>query len=291
MPQVAKQSSKFDYKVEATPSFMQLPNGDFVRDGFIVNRRVDNMAVLGKASDRYGIIQNEDLIGAAEDAFAAKGMTDYKRTTVVVGEGEKMYSVYDFRNHVKKLRKGDEIGMRLTVQNSFDGSLRGSFSLGMLRLLCLNGATALEREVSMTKKHSSGVNVKFITDALDKAIKAWSNATALFDRLADVRISQEQGLAILANLEELSVLSGKLREGATGIWAAPTYREDAERNMFNLYNAVTQHLTHEVSATRFELANRASANVLQTLAKAANDTSKFGKLVTMPTSVAALVTV
>ena len=284
MAQVAKQSNQFDYQVESVPSFMQLPDGNFARDGFILTRRTDNLAVLGKASDRYGVIQNADLVSAAEDAFKSKSMTDYKRTMIVTGQGEKMYAVYDFKNHVKKLRKGDEVGLRLTAQNSFDGSLRASFSLGMLRLVCTNGMTTMEREVSMTKKHSSGINVRFITDALERAMKAWSNSTELFDRLADVSISQEQGLAILANLEDLNVLSGKLREGAQGIWAAPTYREDSERNLFNLYNATTQYLSHEVSTDRFELANRASSNVLATLAKAAQDTRKFDKLIMMPAS-------
>ena len=279
MAQLAKQSDKFDFSVEAAPSFMQLADGSFVKDGFTVNRRMDTMQVLGKVTDRYGIIQNSDLIQVSEDAFAAKGMTSYKRTTIVTGAGEKMYATYDFKDHVKKLKVGDEVGLRLTVQNSFDGSLRASFSLGMLRLLCLNGMTTVEREVSMTKKHSSGINVKFITDALDRAINAWDNATIVFDRISDVKLTQEQGKNILANLEEQSVLSGKLRENIQSIWDAPRHREDSARNLFNLYNAVTQHLTHDVAGDRFELANRVSGNVLNVFERISRDSSRFNKLV------------
>jgi len=279
MAQLAKQSNKFDFSVEAAPSFMQLADGSFVKDGFTVNRRMDTMQVLGKVTDRYGIIQNSDLIQVSEDAFAAKGMTNYKRTTIVTGSGEKMYSTYDFKDHVKKLKVGDEVGLRLTVQNSFDGSLRASFSLGMMRLLCLNGMTTVEREVSMTKKHSSGINVQFITDALEKAIKAWDKATIVFDRISDVKLTQEQGKNILANLEEQSVLSGKLRENIQSIWDAPRHREDSARNLFNLYNAVTQHLTHDVASDRFELANRVSGNVLNVFERISRDSSRLNKLV------------
>ena len=280
MAQLAKQSSSLNYTVEAAPSFMQLADGSFVKDGFTVNRRTDTLEVLGKVTDRYGIVQNADLIQVAEDAFAAKKMTDYTRKVVVTGAGEKVYAVYDFKNHTKKLKVGDEVGLRLTLQNSFDGSLRASFSLGMMRLLCLNGMTTLEREVGMTKKHSSGISVQFVSDALEKAIVSWNNATAVFDRLSDVKVTQIQGANILANLEKQSVISGKLREGIGGIWANPTHREDAGRNLFNLYNAVTQHLTHDVSADRFELANRVSSNVLAAFDRASQKSDRFARLVT-----------
>ena len=280
MAQLAKQSSLFNYSVEAAPSFMQLTDGSFVKDGFTVNRRTDTLEVLGKVTDRYGIVQNADLIQVAEDAFAAKKMTDYTRKVVVTGAGEKVYAVYDFKNHTKKLKVGDEVGLRLTLQNSFDGSLRASFGLGMLRLLCLNGMTTMEREVGMTKKHSSGISVQFVSDALEKAIASWNSATAVFDRLSDVKVTQIQGANILANLEKQSVISGKLREGIGGIWASPTHREDAGRNLFNLYNAVTQHLTHDVAGDRFELANRVSANVLAAFDRASQKSDRFARLVT-----------
>ncbi len=152
MAQKFIQSSKFDFTVEAAPSFMQLPSGVFVKDGFTVNRRVDNHAVLGKVTDRYGIVQNSDLIQAAEDAFKAQGLTDYTRKVVVAGDGERMYAVYDFRSVTRALKVGDDVGLRLTVQNSFDGSLRASFMAGMLRLVCKNGMVAVKGEVGISSR-------------------------------------------------------------------------------------------------------------------------------------------
>lgn len=289
MPQVAKQSDKFDYAVQSVPSFVQLPDGTFAKDGFTVNRRADNMAVLGKVTDRYGIVQNTDLLSCAEDAFSSKGMTDYSRRIITTGEGERMFAIYDFKNHIKKLRVGDEVGLRLTVQNSFDGSLRASFSLGMLRLICSNGMTTIEREVSMTKKHSASIDISFMTDALEKAIKTWDRSAEVFNRLADVSITQDQGRNILAQLEDSAVLSGKLRESIEGIWNTPRHAEDNARNVFNLYNAVTQHLTHDVSTTRFELANRVNSNVLSALDRAVRNPSRLAELmqpVAVPLAVA-----
>lgn len=279
MAQLAKQSSNPFFTVESTPSYVQMADGSFAPDGFTINRRTDTMQVLGKVTERYGIIQNADLINAAEDAFRVKGMTDYTRNVIVTGEGEKMYATYDFRKHTRKLKVGDEVGLRLTIKNSFDGVVRAAFDLGMLRLLCSNGMTTLEREVAMTKKHSSGVNVDFMADALEKAILTWDNSAEVFNRLSDVALTQEQGRNILARFEEDKTLSGKLRESIELLWNSPTHQEDSARNMFNLYNAVTQHLTHDVAPTRFELANRVSANVLKTLDRASRTSSVFDKLV------------
>lgn len=279
MPQLAKQSSNPFYTVESTPSYMQLPDGSFVPDGFITNRRTDTMQVLGKVTERYGIIQNSDLINAAEDAFQAKGLTNYTRNVVVTGDGEKMFAVYDFRDRTRNLKVGDEVGMRLTIKNSFDGVIRGAFELGMMRLVCSNGMVTLAREVGMTQKHSSGVSVGFITDALQTAIERWDGSLSTFDTLSDVAVTQEQGRNILARFEQDKVLSGKLRESIELVWNAPTYKEDHARNLFNLYNAVTQHITHDVAPTRFELANRVNNSVLTSLAKAAGSSKHFDKLV------------
>lgn len=278
MSQIAKQSNKFEFLVEAAPSYMQLPDGTFAKDGFTVNRRTDTMQVLGKVTDRYGIVQNSDLISSAEDAFAAKGLNNYKRNIVVTGEGEKMYAVYDFSNRTKKLKVGDEVGLRLTVKNSFDGTLRASYALGMLRLTCLNGATTITNEIGMTKKHGSSINVKFVTDSIDNAIASWEDSLKVYDNLSDMSITQEQGRTILKNLEKQAVLSGKLRENIQNIWENPTHHEDRARNMFNLYNAVTQHLTHGVSNERFELSNRVSENVLSVFDRVSRNSDRFAKL-------------
>lgn len=275
MAQQFKQSSKFDFSVEAAPSFMQLADGSFVKDGFTVNRRTDSMTVLGKVTDRYGIVQNVDLINAAEEAFAAQGMVDYTRKVVVAGEGERMYAVYDFRSVTRALAVGDEVGLRLTVQNSFDGSLRASFLGGILRLICKNGMVTVEREFGMTQKHGSRVSVVFVQEALRKALGAWEKSLNVFDRLAAVSITQAQGVNILNRFADSNTLSGKLLEGVSAIWSAPTHREDSNRNLYNLYNALTQHLTHNVASERFELAERVSRNVLSVLDKASRDNSRL----------------
>ena len=169
---------------------------------------------------------------------------------------------------------------RLTAQNSFDRSLRISFALGLVRLVCTNGMTTTEKEVEMVKKHSTNINIGDIIteDALDSALSKLKDSLSTYGRLAQTELTQEQGLVILQNLSNAKVFSEKVREAIGKIWNEPTHEEDKERNLYNLNNAVTQHLTHEVADERFEYANRVTANVLKRFDLAARNSTRLNKL-------------
>ena len=104
----------------------------------------------------------------------------------------------------------------------------------------------------------------------------------MYGRLAQVELEQEQGLNILQNLANGKVISEKVRERIAHIWNSPTHDEDKDRNLYNLNNAVTQHLTHEVEDTRFELAERVSQKTLRAFDAASKNGGKKDKLLLLP---------
>ena len=281
MPKVPTQTSDYDFTVEQVPLF----DAQGRRTGFFGNQRTDNGIVLGVTSERYGIQNNAPLIERAEEAFNDQGLGDFEREVIVTGDGQRMRAVYDFKNQIKPRedrKKGDNMGLRLTVQNSFDRSLRVSFAMGVLRLVCTNGMTSLEREQSMTKKHSSGNGLDFLGEALSKAIGSWDKALLTYNQLEAVEIEQQQGLNALHNLAKAGAISDRMAGAVSQIWINPTYTEDEGRNLYNLYNAVTEHLTREVEGTRYELAERGNQKVLTRLDQAARSGAKKDKLLLLP---------
>mgnify|MGYP001180115289 FL=1 len=281
MPKVPTQTSDYDFTVEQVPLF----DAQGRRTGFFGNQRTDNGIVLGVTSERYGIQNNAPLIERAEEAFNDQGLGDFEREVIVTGDGQRMRAVYDFKNQIKPRedrKKGDNMGLRLTVQNSFDRSLRVSFAMGVLRLVCTNGMTSLEREQSMTKKHSSGNGLDFLGEALSKAIGSWDKALLTYNQLEAVEIEQQQGLNALHNLAKAGAISDRMAGAVSKIWNNPTYTEDEGRNLYNLYNAVTEHLTREVEGTRYELAERVNQKVLSRLDQAARSGAKKDKLLLLP---------
>ena len=283
MPKVPTQTSDYNFTVEQVPLFDEKGR----RSGFFGNQRTDNGAILGVTSERYGIQNNAPLIERAEEAFKAQGLEweEENRNIVVTGDGQRMRAVYDFPNQIKRRedrKKGDNMGLRLTVQNSFDRSLRVSFAMGVLRLVCTNGMTSLEKEQSMTKKHSSGNDLNFLGEALSRAIGSWDKALLTYNNLESVEIKPQQGLNALHNLAKGGALSDRMAGEISKIWNNPTYEEDKGRNLYNLYNAVTEHLTREVEGTRYELAERINQKVLSRLDQAARSGAKKDKLLLLP---------
>ena len=291
MPIIAKQDQNYDYTVKQ----VAVPHPETGnKSGYFMNIRTDNDEILGWPSDRYGLVNNADLLDKADGAFEARGI-DVTRKVIVNEGGAKMRAQYDlsgdmFRAEVPQV--GDTMAYRLTAQNSFDRSLRISFALGLVRLICTNGMTTMEKEVEMVKKHSRQVNIGDIIsdDALDRALAKLGESVNVFGRLAQVELKQEQGLTILANLAKGKVISEKVRESIAHIWNNPTHDEDKGRNLYNLNNAVTQHLTHEVADQRFEYANRVTANVLKRFDMASRNTKRLEKLWTPAKSDVVVVT-
>ncbi len=256
-------SSDFDYTVEQVP--LLTPDGQQTR--FFGTRRKDTGEVFASVTDRYELLQNKTLISSTEDLFKQKGLTGWKRKEVVSHGGARMRAIYDFPNIGGKVA-GQDINFRLKVQNSFDGSLRASFQVGLFRLICSNGAAVPVNALNLTKKHTASLETTFVADALDEAVKSFHNALPAFERMANIRVSQQEGKTILFNLADRKVMSERHAEAINEIWERPTYREDESRNLWNLYNATTQYLTHNVEAglarkPRFELADRLNHAVMR----------------------------
>ena len=281
MPITAKQQidTGYDFTVKQVAVPHPVKGG---KSGYFMNIREDNDDILGWTTERYGLVQHQDILGRADEAFENRGI-DVTRKVIVTEGGAKMRAQYDLQGDLFKAdvpKVGDTMAYRLTAQNSFDRSLRISFALGLVRLVCTNGMTTTEKEVEMVKKHSTNINIGDIIteDALDSALSKLKDRLSTYGRLAQTELTQAQGLVMLQNLSNAKVFSEKVREAIGKIWNEPTHEEDKERNLYNLNNAVTQHLTHEVADERFEYANRVTANVLKRFDLAARNSTRLNKL-------------
>ena len=293
MPIIAKQEidKGYDFKVRQVEVPHPTKEG---KSGYFMNIRQDNDEILGWTTERYGLVHHADVLGRADDAFEKRGIKVLRKVIVTDG-GAKMRAQYDLQGDLFKgvvPQVGDTMGYRLTAQNSYDRSLRISFALGLLRLVCTNGMTTTEKEVEMVKKHSTNIKIGDIIteDALDSALAKLKDSLNVYGRMAQVELTQEQGLFILQNLANGKVFSEKVRESISKIWNAPTHEEDKDRNLYNLNNAVTQHLTHEVANERFEYANRVTTNVLKRFNVAAGNSKRLNKLWTPPKNSEVVVT-
>jgi hypothetical protein len=273
---IERQSSKFDYKVEQVR--LLTPEGQETR--FFGNRRIDTQEVFASVTDQYEIVQNDVLFSTAEKLFGQKSMTGYKRKIVVTNGGARARAIYDFPNIGAKIGNQD-VTFRLKVQNSFDGSLRASFQVGLVRLICSNGLAVPVNTLNVTKKHTSNIQEEFVGRALDSAINSFHNALPAFEQMARISVSPKDGENIMLNFVKAKDISERMATEVLKIWTNPTYHEDRERNLWNLYNATTQHLTHEVEGKRFELAEKVNTRIMSAFVKSARNNSLSPLLVSL----------
>ena len=273
-------SSEFDYTVVQEPLFNR--DGKAVKVGnspIMGNFRTDTNVCLGTSTEAYEIVNNESVVEVVEDAFAGAGLGDFEREIVVAREGARFYGIYDFPTQERHIANvGDVVSLRLTLNNSFDRSCGLNWAVGMMRKVCSNGMCSLVADTNVTKKHSAKLDLSFIKEGIDASVEKFDASVEAFKNLGKRKITQKEGGLILDNLAIKKVLSESLRDSIQMVWASPSFGEDKGRNLYNLYNATTEHLTREVQGTRFEYANRVNRGVLTNLSRAEKSVDHFAKL-------------
>jgi hypothetical protein len=259
-------SSAYDYEVECAPLF-----SDHGPTRFFGTRRKDTGEIFTTVTSAYEVLQNRELVEAAEVAFRAKGMTGWRRKVVVTYGGARCYVIYDFPGIGGKVA-GQDLTFRLKIQNSFDGTIRASFVVGLFRLICSNGLAMPVGTLNLTQKHTTALEIDFVGRTVEQALKAFFDALPFFESMTAIRVSQDEGKAIVQGFAERNLLGRRQAEAIVRIWEHPRHEEDRARTLWNLYNAVTQHLTHDVAGAatkpRYELAERCTRTITHALVAA-----------------------
>ena len=277
-----------DYEFPVKMVQLRAPNGRATAIHAV--QREDTGHVYPTAfTSQYGIIRHDDLVGMVEKGLAENNLTDFRRDISVADEGARLYARYDFKNIEKSVAKvGDTIGFRLTLRNSYDGTLMAGFMSGALCLACTNGMVRSKSEFGFMKKHFVSLSLDTIQIAIQNAINHFDRLIGEYGQMAGVNLTDEQGVIILKNLEKENILSGKLREEIEARWLSPTTKDnDEHRSVWGLYNASTAQM-RDLQTTRFEYSlkvNERLGNAFTQIAGSTNRLQQF--LIAPPTEVVA----
>jgi len=299
MPRDSKGVTRnFDFQVEQRKTY--IPHEDGYRwTGKWSNVRSDTGVSLGDGiSEQYGLLQNSVLVDTLEEAFqdydelkdwgthTTAGFEKGKRDISLTENGARFFGTYEFANERKLGAKvGDTVGMAFTLRNSFDRSCKAGFEVGGKRLVCLNGMTRNDALVDITARHSNKINVGTIKDGIEQAVDSWHTMIDGFAKFVDREVSRKQGVFILNRMAQKKVLSEAMKDSIELIWNGQEFGSgrggefDKDRNLYNLYNATTEHLTHAVRPKRFEYARKIEASVLNTFSRAVISKDKWSDLV------------
>ena len=269
-----------NYNVSLQPLF--LPGN--VATKLCATVRDDTGEALACVSDRYEVVQNHDLVSAVNRGLGNLGLTPTKSETFVERNGARFNRRFEFRDKTTKIHGiGDEVGLRLTIQNSFDGCTGIRFILGILRLVCLNGAVRSGAEFNINQRHT-GLDgfLQVVEDGVRSSVEQFDTVAQEFGILAERGVTQGQGKLILEHFVTRNVISNRIAEPIQHVWAHPTHLADQPRNLWSLYNAATEVLTHQVESRSYGLAHTANRRVSDALIEAAHNDAAFENLLALP---------
>lgn len=278
-PKVDFGANAHNYSVRSVPLY----TADGVPANVWGNQRCDNGIIIGRTSDKYGIIQNDVFEQTIRSGFMANGLQPTACESVVTRRGARTHMQFDFATEKQDVtRKGDIVALRITAKNSFDGTSRSSVSVGAMRLVCTNGMTSYREDVALAVRHTSNVNYEFINNVVIEAMDEWKSLGTVWNRLVEIPLEQHQGWNAIENMVNKGIIGASLKKRVHEVWESPSYEADKPRNLWNLYNAHTQVLTHQFSRQKYEMVNRTSSQVLHALAHASRDEMVFAEMTKFP---------
>lgn len=110
-----------------------------------------NGNILSFCSDNYNLRHNSTLFQPIEELMSEKKLPFDRK--VRIHEGTKFYVDYLIRDRIRSTAVNDIIP-KISIWNSYDGTLKTGLKFGFYRLVCSNGLTRpVGKTVNIAKKH------------------------------------------------------------------------------------------------------------------------------------------
>jgi hypothetical protein len=271
---VAKQSSTWDFNVHQE----NLPSRAGVLTGIHAVIRSDTGECVGQYKGKK-LVPNKQVVEVFENEMNKRGIP-FSPAYLVTAGGARFFATYRIAGLQIKGVLGEVFNGMFRLQNSYDGSLKIGFETMLERLACLNGMKTLQELFAMLKRHSEELDLSYVAAQIEVAVNSLPNLEKEFAMLADVNLSHEQGISVLANLTKLNKypLSEKMATRIAGNWEVPSDDEKPLGNtLYRLFNAGTR-VFRDLEGSRFELANRTNGMFTEQLLLAARNRNSLNQL-------------
>ncbi len=280
MPKIIQQDNGWDFVPTLKP--LAPTDNPAAFAGVYGVYREDSPHPLGIVTKRYRIVTNGELVERARNVLKKLGFSTWEENLISIDGGARFMGQFSIRDRLVPKSVGDTVGYRISLINSFDTSTKASAFGGFLRLVCSNGMASLEDSIALSGRHDANIDLNKIEAAIERVVNGLDGQATIFTRFMERAISNEQGNVILKNLVLRKAISERIRESIQSEWENPRFDEDKERNLYNLYNAATYILTHQIATQRAELASNINAAILMLLRDAVMAKEKMEMLLTAP---------
>ena len=255
--ELAEKEIQLYKKVEKVELKSLLPNLNFA-DG-LDHAIVDEFGnVLNVCSKKYNLVPNSDVFLPIEDKIKSSGLLYTKKVNII--NNSKFYVDYIIKDELKSTQVND-VFPKISIWNSYDGTLKFRREFGFFRLVCSNGlAVPFGLSNTILNKHTTDSFDGFDKSSLNKFVNGFIESTNFFlnktkEHTKFYEFLNEKGANIktLEKIAEETNLSKRIIETATDRYKFETESqqlvfndllnnqrttEKAERSLFTVYNAL-----------------------------------------------------
>ena len=194
-----------DWLAKASPlAYMTENPGRHYYNGKRVLFRADNDAPLGIVSDRYNIVQPDEVLEFFRDLIEGAGFK--METAGVLFGGKKLCALAKVGESVK-IGGIDEIKPYLLVGTSLDGSMATVAHFTATRVVCNNtlrmaiGANGKKAKIRVP--HSKQFDASSVKDQIGIAQEVWHDFVEECETLSSIKLTRDEAITIAA--EELDI--------------------------------------------------------------------------------------
>lgn len=270
--------SQLNFKMEKVP--MHTPEGDEVSGKYLL-RREDNHFVLGTCSDRYNIVDNEDMFAPFDETvkdagavYESAGIVNHGKTCWVSAKLPENFRAAD--------NKDDKFEQRVVMIVYHDGMRRNSFLSYNNRIICNNmmaSLTSASKDRGFGVRHSTTWedNLTQARDAFSRSVGQIKEFQHIASKLYKVNMSDGQAKAFArsffndfrapeavkkANVfrsdRSKTMMSNRV-DDLYGLFKEGMGNEGKTR--YDMMNAVTEYLDHHAKSSKNPSARKFISNL------------------------------
>lgn len=217
----------------------------------------DTSSVITVATDSYTLIDHKKFVEQAASELEDAGYKDLECRVTMIDDGAKMLAEFIDRAHPITV-KNDEIYPTFVLKNSHDMAWAASVVGGVFRQVCSNGAY-IGHANGYKRKHSGDNLVTNLDEIIkelaielryterkfsDMAQTAISKGTAINLNILRLTEKEKQQLLYLKETSSGASMRIKSIEDEVEMWELV----DDGHSKFDVYNLVTQFITHSIDS-------------------------------------------
>ncbi|MCX6822066.1 MAG: hypothetical protein NTW30_04790 [Candidatus Aenigmarchaeota archaeon] len=241
-------SASYDFPVSLQPVYTKEGNPVPKIQAVV---RDDTGEALSAVSNRYLLVPHKNVIDQAQEFISAFGNpVSHFHTN---NNGSTLIGEFLYEDKTLKVAKGDTVGLKVYIENSYNRSRSVTIRIGALVLSCLNGMVSSRPVAGMTFKHIIGAPQLAFPKASD-VIDMFQFEAGKWRSFGEIIVDRTMKQLLMEDIEKKSVMP------QDGLRALSEIHVDTA---WDLLQGMTYFTTHQNS----KLSNIGKINRLQKISR------------------------